>query len=110
MRVLLAPHGTRGDVAPMLALADALAARAHEVAFVAPANVVASIRSRGFLAESNGIDVEAVLTAPGADLHSMRWQRRPLSALTAQLFASLSTRAGDADVIVGAGIQLAASS
>jgi UDP:flavonoid glycosyltransferase YjiC (YdhE family) len=110
MRVLLAPHGTRGDVDPMLALADALAARAHQVAFVAPANVVASIRSRGFLAESNGIDVEAVLTAPGADLHSMRWQRRHLSDLTAQLFASLSTHAGDADVIVGAGIQLAASS
>ena len=110
MRVLLAPHGTRGDVEPMLALADALAARAHDVAFVVPANFVASIRSRAFPAASSGIDVEAVLTAPDADLHSMRWQRRHLSDLTAQLFASLATYAGEADLIVGAGIQLAASS
>ena len=110
MRVLLAPHGTRGDVEPMLALADALVARGHEVAFVVPANFVASIRSRGFQAASNGIDVEAVLTAPDADLHSMRWQHRHLSDLTAQLFASLTGHSGDADLIVGAGIQLAASS
>jgi UDP:flavonoid glycosyltransferase YjiC (YdhE family) len=110
MRVLLAPHGTRGDVEPMLALADALAARAHDVAFVVPANFVAAIRSRGFHAESNGVDVEAVLTAPDADLHSMRWQHRHLSDLTAQLFASLASYGGEADVIVGAGIQLAASS
>jgi vancomycin aglycone glucosyltransferase len=110
MRVLLAPHGTRGDVEPMLALAQALAARAHDIAFVAPANAVAWIRAHGFRAESNGVDVEALLTAPGADLHSMRWQLRHLSELTAQLFASLANYAGDADLIVGAGIQLAASS
>jgi len=110
MRVLLAPHGTRGDVEPMLALARALTSRAHEVAFVAPANFVAWIRSHGFRAESNGVDVEAVLTAPDADLHSMRWQLRHLSELTAQLFGALVSYAGDADLIVGAGIQLAASS
>ena len=94
----------------MLALADALSARAHQVAFVAPANFVARIRSHGFRAESNGIDVEAVLTAPGADLHSMRWQLGHLSELTAQLFDSLASYGGEADLIVGAGIQLAASS
>src|SRR6478672_1872584 len=99
MRVLLAPHGTRGDVEPMLALAHALAARGHEVAFVAPANFVAWIRSHGFRAESNGVDVEAVLTAPGADLHSMRWQLRHLSELTAQLFDALAGCAADADLI-----------
>ena len=110
MRVLLAPHGTRGDVEPMLALAHALAARAHDVAFVVPANFVAWIRAHGFRAESNGIDVEAVLTAADANLQSMRWQLRHLSELTAQLFASLAGYSGDADLIVGAGIQLAASS
>src|SRR5689334_18017215 len=110
MRVLLAPHGTRGDVEPLLALAYALVAHGHEVAFVAPANFVDWIRSHGFRAESNGVDVEAVLTAPNADLHSMRWQLRHLSELTTQLFVSLASYAGEADVIVGAGIQLAASS
>src|SRR3954447_2355573 len=110
MRVLLAPHGTRGDVEPMLALAHALAARAHDVAFVAPANFASWIRSHGFAAESNGVDVEAIVTTAGADLHSMRWQLRHLSELTEQLFASLSNYSAEADLIVGAGIQLAASS
>ena len=110
MRVLLAPHGTRGDVQPMLALAHALAARAHDVAFVAPANFVEWIRSHGYRVESNGIDVEAVLTGPGADLQSLRWQLRHLSDLTGQLFNALASYNGDADLIVGAGIQLAGSS
>jgi UDP:flavonoid glycosyltransferase YjiC (YdhE family) len=110
MRVLLAPHGTRGDVQPMLALAHGLAARSHDVAFIVPANFVAWIRSHGFAAESNGVDVEAVLTDPGADLQSMRWQRRHLSSLVARLFESLGRYSGEADVIVGAGIQMAASS
>ncbi|HMF99453.1 MAG TPA: glycosyltransferase [Vicinamibacterales bacterium] len=110
MRVLLAPHGTRGDVQPMLALAHALSARAHRVAFIAPANFVDWIRSHGFDAESNGVDVEALLNEPGADLQSMRWQRRHLNALIGRLFDSLGHHAGDADLIVGAGIQMAASS
>ncbi|HJZ76940.1 MAG TPA: glycosyltransferase [Vicinamibacterales bacterium] len=110
MRVLLAPHGTRGDVQPMLALAHALAARSHQVAFIAPGNVVAWIRSHGFDAESNGVDVEAVLNEPGADLQSIRWQRRHLETLIARLFDSLGHYGGDADLIVGAGIQMAASS
>src|SRR5260221_8252492 len=76
MRVLLAAHGTRGDVQPVLALAHALRARGHAAAFVAPSNFVAWIRAQGFDAESNGIDAEAVLTEPGADLQSLRWQVR----------------------------------
>jgi len=110
MRVLLAPHGTRGDVQPMLALAHALRARGHAAAFVAPSNFVAWIRAQGFDAESNGIDAEAVLTEPGADLQSLRWQVRHLAELVDRLFASLAAAPFDADVIVGAGIQMAGSS
>jgi vancomycin aglycone glucosyltransferase len=40
----------------------------------------------------------------------MRWQLRHLSELTAQLFGALASYAADVDLIVGAGIQLAASS
>jgi vancomycin aglycone glucosyltransferase len=108
MRVLLAPHGTRGDVQPMLALADALAARHHDVDFLVPANFVDWVRAHGFDAESNGVDVEAVLNGPGADLQSLRWQRRHLSELIVRLFDSLGRYSGDADLIVGAGIQMAA--
>ena len=57
MRVLLAPHGSRGDVQPMLALAHALRDRGHVPAFIAPSNFVSWIQALGFEAESNGIDV-----------------------------------------------------
>ena len=110
MRVLLAPHGTRGDVQPMLALAVALRGRGHTASFVVPSNFVGWIRSWDFEAESNGVDAEAVLQGAGADLQSVRWQMAHLNALNEQLFASLARASGDCDVILGAGIQLAASS
>ena len=110
MRVLLAPHGTRGDVQPMLALAYALRDRGHVAAFSAPSNFVAWVRSHGFDAESNGIDVEAVLTEPGADFHSLRWQMRHLAQLTAVLFDSVARVSDGFDVIVGSGVQMASAS
>jgi vancomycin aglycone glucosyltransferase len=110
MRVLLAPHGSRGDVQPMLALAQALRDRGHVAAFVAPSNFVAWIRAHGFEAESNGIDVEAILQTAGADLHSLRWQLRHLADLTATLFEAVARASGRADLILGAGVQVAAGS
>jgi UDP:flavonoid glycosyltransferase YjiC (YdhE family) len=110
MRVLLAPHGSRGDIQPMLALAHALRDRGHVAAFVAPANFVEWIRTHGFEAESNGIDVEAVLQAAGADLHSLRWQMRHLAELSATLFESVARASERADLIVGAGVQMASAS
>ena len=110
MRVLLAPHGSRGDVQPMLALAVALRGRGHVPAFVAPSNFLDWIRACGFEAQSNGIDVEAVLQSAGADLHSLRWQMAHLRDLTAQLFETVARASDRCDVIVGAGVQMAASS
>jgi vancomycin aglycone glucosyltransferase len=110
MRVLLAPHGTRGDVQPMLALAVALRARGHAVSFVAPSNFLAWIRERGFAAESNGIDIEAVLASPDADLQSLRWQMRHVRDLTASLFESVARASEGSELIVGAGVQMAAAS
>ena len=94
----------------MLALAVALRARGHAASFLVPSNFVDWIRSWGFEAESNGIDVEAVLQEAGADLHSARWQLAHLKELNEQLFVSLARASGGCDVILGAGIQLAASS
>jgi vancomycin aglycone glucosyltransferase len=110
VQVLLAPHGTRGDVQPLLALAIALRARGHVARFVAPSNDVAWIRALGFDAESNGVDVEAVLRGAGADLHSLRWQMRHLAEVTAILFDSVARASDGADVIVGSGVQMASSS
>ena len=111
MRVLLAPHGTRGDVQPMLAFGIALRKHGHDVRFVVPANFVDGIRRAGFPAESDGIDVEATLLAPRTDLQSVRFQTRYITEVLApRLFDSVARAVGDADVIVGAGVQIAAAS
>jgi len=108
--VLLAPHGTRGDVQPLIALAVALRARGHTASFVAPSNFVGWIRARGFGAESNGVDAEEALRGAGPNLQSIRWQWRHLAGLTATLFASVARASAGMDLIVGAGPQLAAAS
>jgi UDP:flavonoid glycosyltransferase YjiC (YdhE family) len=110
MRVLLAPHGTRGDVQPLLALALGLRGRGHDVSFLVPDNFVPWIRGYGFACEPNGVDVEALFRA-GADLASLRWQLHHFkTVLVAALFESFLRITVDADIIVGAGVQLAASS
>jgi vancomycin aglycone glucosyltransferase len=111
MNVLLAPHGTRGDVQPMVALALALRARGHAVSFVAPDNSISWVRSFGFDAVANGIDVEEILRSNGGAFDSMRWQARHFSeVLIPRLFESVAAAAPNADLIVGAGVQVAAGS
>ena len=110
MRVLLAPHGTRGDVQPMLALAVALRARGHDVIFAVPSNFLAWIRAFGFEAVSNGVDIEAEMQAPGARLDSLRWMFGCLKDQTARMFDPVARASAGAEVIVGAGAQLATSS
>lgn len=48
MRVLLAPFGSRGDVAPLLALGRALLARGHDVLLAPPGDMAAWARGLGF--------------------------------------------------------------
>ncbi len=110
MRVLLAPHGTRGDVQPMLALAVALRARGHAVMFAAPSNFLAWIRAFGFDAVSNGVDIEAEMQAPGARLDSLRWMCGRLKDHAARMFDPVARASDGAEVIVGAGAQLVTSS
>ena len=110
MRVLLAPHGTRGDVQPMLALAVALRARGHVVVFVAPPNFLEWISGCGFEAASTGADIEAAMHAPDAKLESLPWQFRLLKDHTERMFEPIARASKGADVIMGAGAQLVTAS
>jgi len=97
----------------MLALAVALRERKHDVSFVAPTNFVEWITEYGFHCEPDGVDVEAILQAPGTSLQSARWQFRYIGEkLIPKLFAAVSRAAATSrpDVIVGAGLQFAVSS
>ena len=110
MRVLLAPHGTRGDIQPMLALAVALRARGHTAAFSAPSNFLDWIQACGFEAMSNGIDIAAEMQSPEARLDSVRWMFGCLKDQSARMFAPVARASEGADVIVGAGAQLVSDS
>jgi vancomycin aglycone glucosyltransferase len=110
IRILLAPHGTRGDVQPIVALAVALRARGHVVSLAVPANFVSWVRGYGFDTESDGIDVEALLRSAGAGLQSLIWQMRYLSDTTPALFEAVARASEGCDLIVGAGVQFAAAS
>jgi vancomycin aglycone glucosyltransferase len=110
MRILLAPHGTRGDVQPIVALAMGLRARGHVVRLVVPSNFVTWIRSYGFDTQSDSINVEALLRSAGADLQSLSWQMRYLSINTPLLFEPVARASESCELIVGAGLQFAAAS
>jgi vancomycin aglycone glucosyltransferase len=110
MRILLAPHGTRGDVQPIVALAVALRARGHNVVLTVPANFVVWVRGYGFDTESDGIDVEALLRSAGTDLQSLSWQMRYLSHITPLLFEPVARASASCELIIGAGLQFAAAS
>ena len=110
MRVLLAPHGTRGDIQPVLALAIELRARGHVVRFAVPPGFLAWIHALGFEAVSSGVDIEAEMQAPDARLDSMRWMFSRLKDHTARMFETVAQASEGADLIVGAGAQLVTAS
>jgi vancomycin aglycone glucosyltransferase len=97
MRVLLAPHGTRGDIQPMLALALALRARGHTATFSAPSNFLDWIQACGFEAMSNGVDIAAEMRSPEARLDSVSWMFSCLKDQTARMFAKVAQASEGAD-------------
>ena len=95
---------------PLIALALALRAREHDVSFLVPDNFVAWVASYGFQCEGNGIDVEAVLRS-GGDLSSLRWQLDHFrTVLLPKQFDWFARVTNPPDLVVGAGVQLAAVS
>jgi vancomycin aglycone glucosyltransferase len=110
MRILLASHGTRGDVQPMVALGLALKASGHSIQLVAPANFLTWISSFGLDGYSDGIDVEALLRSSGSGLQSLNWQIRYLTNNTPLFFEPVARVSEGCELIIGAGLQFAAAS
>ena len=61
LRVVLAPVGSRGDVQPMLALAQAFVVRGHVPLIAAPPNFETWVRSLGFDFAPLGVDMQVFL-------------------------------------------------
>lgn len=111
MRILFAPYGTRGDIQPLIPLAQALEVRGHRITFVAPENSVRWVGTLGFDCVSNGVDVEAEVRAIESRASAIRRHVRHLGdRIIPRLFESVSRAAVDADLIVSSGIPLTSSS
>jgi len=115
VRVLLCPCGSRGDVQPLVALAERLIARGHEVRLVGAPNAAGQCQGRGVPFEPMGLDFEAYLPQVAEELTDapVRVVLEFARLIPAQLdvqFDVLSRHAGWPDVVLGAGIIHAAHS
>ncbi|MCC6526270.1 MAG: glycosyltransferase family 1 protein [Polyangiaceae bacterium] len=113
MRFALAPHGTRGDVHPMIALGERLCADGHEVVLCAPPDFQPAAARAGLELRPIGRPIEVLLGEGAADwaggpLRAFRVFNETLrEALGAQL-AELPRAVAGADLVVGAGLQVGA--
>lgn len=115
MRVAIAVEGTRGDVYPMLELADGLQRRKHDVVFCAPPDFRDVVEDREVAFHPVGRNVRAYLECESVALHSgamammAAGRRFFVKNLPAQM-RDLAKGADRADVVIAAGTQLAAFS
>lgn len=115
MRIALAVEGTRGDVHPMLSLGKAFVAAGHEAVLCGPCNFESDARGCGIEFREVGSDTRAFLNSVAGAISS-----RGLAANRAQIdyfkdslerqFTRLPEATEDADLILGAGVQLAGNS
>lgn len=115
MRVVLAADGTRGDVHPMLALGGRLRAAGHAVRVCSSPDFADDARERGLEFHPVGGSVREYLTAQAAALHEgalavLRESGEYMRQTTTAQFDAILAGSEGADLVVGAGVQLAASS
>lgn len=116
MRIIISVTGTRGDVAPMLALARELARRGHEPVVSAPPGFGDDAANAGVAYRATGLPSEASLRAWGDPGERIGWretyrrQRAFMDADAAAQFEALAELSEGADLVVGAGLPLAARS
>jgi vancomycin aglycone glucosyltransferase len=115
MKIAVTAEGTRGDIYPMLALAQRIEARGDEVVFCAPPDFEEATTACGLSFRSVGRDIREYLTAEASSLHgsALRMARAAGELMkdnVGRQFADLRAAATGCDGILSAGTQIAASS
>ena len=115
MRILLTSAGSRGDIQPMVALAQALRAAGDEVRVAAAPNYRPLVEGAGFDFLPMGRDVQAWLTEQNAKagrnpLKGTRALAELLQQETREQFALLEPLMGQLDCVVSAGGIMATTS
>ena len=115
LRVVLATVGSRGDVQPMLALAQALAARGHVPVLAAPPDFEHWVRSLGFEFAPVGRDIQAFLAEDAGVMTGNPFKQgaagaRYFSDQIPQQMAQLKVACEGVDVLLWGGLAIAAPS
>jgi vancomycin aglycone glucosyltransferase len=115
MRIALASEGTRGDVYPLLALAERFRARGHEAVVCAPPDFEAAAIERGVEFRAIGQNVHGIMQQYSREMsqggiHLLRVIREFAGAMVTRQFEQLPEATRGADLVIGAGVQIAAPS
>ena len=115
MKLAVTAEGTRGDIYPMLALAERIEASGNEVVFCAPPDFEEETRARGLAFRSVGRDIREYLTAEAGSLHGgalamAKAAGEMMKDNVGRQFADLRAAATGCDGILSAGTQIAAGS
>ena len=111
LRIVLATVGSRGDVQPMLAVAQALVARGHIPVIAAPPNFGPWIRGLGFEFAELGVDIQALLAGnpslmTGNPLRMLREIFRYFKEQPTLQVQQLRTICESADAMIYAGLAI----
>ena len=115
MKILLAPFGSRGDVHPMIALAQRLDREGHDVLIAGPPDYVTAAERRRLRYHAYGSAIDNFLADTAADYaggsrRSHRALNRAIEMAIDDEFAALPALARGFDLIVGASVQAGAPS
>jgi vancomycin aglycone glucosyltransferase len=115
MRIAIAVEGTRGDIHPMLALAASFVRRGHDVLFCAPPDFEERVGQRGLPFRPVGREIRSYLESQAQALHGsglaiVRAADRLFQENVGAQFRDLEAGVEDAELVVAAGTQIAASS
>ena len=110
MKVVLAAHGTRGDVEPCATVGLELLRRGHEVRMAVPPNLVGFVESAGLAAVGYGPDSQQQVNAVADFVHHAFKPQNPISLVRAgrelfvegwaQMSRTLTPLADGADLLV----------
>jgi len=115
MRIVLAADGTRGDVHPLLALGVALRAEGHDAVLCCPPDFAEAAREHGLEHRSVGRSAREYLTENAHVMHGgpfrvLREVDEYGNRMLEAQFAALPDAVRGADLVVAAGVQVAARS
>jgi len=115
LRIALTSEGTRGDIDPLLALAERFRERGHDAFLCAPPDFAADAAARQLEFHAIGRSVREFMHAQSeavarGGLALLRSIRSYVASALADQFEQLPRAARGADLIIGAGVQAAAAS